>query len=39
MMEFVIPRPLRLEYEEPHEELRKATKEAGALGEAARAVA
>lgn len=38
-MDFVIPRPLKLEHEELHDELRKATKEAGALGEAARAVA
>lgn len=38
-MDFVIPRPLKVEHEELHEELRKATKEAGALGEAAREVA
>lgn len=38
-MEFVIPRPLKLEHEELHEQLRKATKESGSLGEAAKAVA
>lgn len=38
-MDFVIPRPLKLEHDQLHDELRKATKEAGAIGEAARAVA
>lgn len=34
-----IPQPLRLEHEELHEELVKATQEAGPVGEAAKAVA
>ena len=38
-MEFVIPRPLKLEHDELHEQLRKATRESGGLGEAAKAVA
>lgn len=38
-MKFEIPRPLKIEHEELHERLRKATKETGELGEAARAVA
>lgn len=38
-MKFVIPRPLKLEHEELHEQLRKATKESGSVGEAAKAVA
>jgi hypothetical protein len=38
-VEFVIPRPLKVEHEELDDKLRRATKEAGALGEAARAVA
>jgi hypothetical protein len=38
-MEFVIPRPLKLEHEELHEQLRKATRESGGVGEAAKAVA
>ena len=38
-MDFVIPRPLKLEHEELHEQLRKATKESGSLGAAAKAVA
>jgi hypothetical protein len=38
-MKFVIPRPLKLEHEELHEQLRKATRESGALGEAGKAVA
>src|SRR5512135_1919079 len=38
-MEFVIPRPLKVEHEELHEELRRATKEGSAIGDAARAVA
>ena len=38
-MEFVIPRPLKLEHEELHEQLRKATRESGRLGEAGKAVA
>ncbi len=38
-MKFVIPRPLKLEHEELHEQLRAATKESGSLGEAAKAVA
>lgn len=39
VMEFVTPRPLKLEHEELHEQLRKATKESGGVGEAAKAVA
>ena len=38
-MEFVIPRPLKVEHQELHEELRRATKEGSAIGDAARAVA
>jgi hypothetical protein len=38
-MEFVIPRSLKLEHDELHDELRRATKEPGKVGEAARAVA
>lgn len=38
-MELNIPRPLKLEHEELHEQLRKATRESGGLGEAAKAVA
>ncbi|HSC96070.1 MAG TPA: hemerythrin domain-containing protein [Burkholderiales bacterium] len=38
-MEFVIPRPLKLEHDELHEQLRKATRESGGLGEAAKEVA
>ncbi len=38
-MKFEIPRPLKIEHEELHERLRKATKETDELGEAARAVA
>ncbi|HEX2825853.1 MAG TPA: hypothetical protein VHP37_05875 [Burkholderiales bacterium] len=38
-MELAIPLPLTLEHEELHEQLRKATRESGAVGEAARAVA
>jgi len=36
---FKIPEPLKLEHEVLHEELVKATKESGPIGEAARAVA
>jgi len=38
-MKFEIPRPLKVEHEELHEMLRQATKEPGALGKAAKAVA
>jgi len=38
-MKFEIPRPLKIEHEELHEMLRKATKEPGDLGDAAKAVA
>lgn len=38
-MKFEIPRPLKIEHEELHEMLRKATKEPGELGDAAKAVA
>ena len=38
-MEFVIPEPLKREHEELHEQLRKATREGGAVGEAAKALA
>jgi hypothetical protein len=38
-MEFAIPRPLKLEHDELHEQLRKAIRESGAVGEAAKAVA
>ena len=36
---FTIPQPLKLEHEELHAELVKATQEAGEIGEAAKAVA
>lgn len=38
-MEFTIPRPLKLEHDELHDQLRKATGEGGKLGEAAKVVA
>ena len=38
-MKFEIPRPLKIEHENLHEMLRKATKEPGELGDAAKAVA
>ena len=38
-MEFAIPRPMKLEHEQLHDQLRKATRESGSLGEAAKAVA
>ena len=38
-MEFIIPEPLKREHEELHEVLRKATKESGATGDAAKALA
>ncbi len=38
-MEFKIPQPMKLEHDELHAELVKATKEKGKLGEAAKAVA
>jgi hemerythrin HHE cation binding domain-containing protein len=38
-MEIVIPRTLKLEHDELHELLRKATRESGGLGEAGKAVA
>jgi hypothetical protein len=38
-MEFQIPRPLKVEHEELHAELAKATKVEGKIGEAARTVA
>jgi len=38
-MKFVIPRPLKIEHEELHGMLRKATQEPGELGDAAKAVA
>ena len=38
-MEFKIPQPLKLEHEELHAELVRATKESGKVGEAARSVA
>jgi hypothetical protein len=38
-MEFTIPEPLKIEHEELHEVLRKATKEGGAVGDAAEALA
>jgi hypothetical protein len=38
-MDFTIPAPLVAEHEELHERLRQATKEGGAVGEAARALA
>lgn len=38
-MEFKIPEPMKLEHDELHAELVKATKERGKVGEAAKAVA
>lgn len=38
-MEFVIPRSMQREHDELHQQLRNATKEPGALGQAALAVA
>jgi len=38
-MEFTIPEPMKLEHDELHSELAKATKEPGSIGEAAKAVA
>lgn len=38
-MKFAIPHPLKVEHEELHDQLRKATLESGAIGEAAKAVA
>ncbi len=38
-MEFKIPQPMKLEHDELHAELVKATKESGKVGEAAKAVA
>lgn len=38
-MEFTIPGPLKLEHDELHSELARATREPGRIGEAARAVA
>lgn len=38
-MEFNIPQPLKLEHEDLHSELAKATKESGKTGEAARSLA
>ena len=38
-MKFIIPGPLKREHEELHEELRKATNEVGAVGDAAKALA
>ena len=38
-MEFRIPKPMKLEHDELHSELAKATKEPGGIGEAAKAVA
>lgn len=38
-MEFTIPEPMKLEHDELHSELAKATKEPGGIGEAAKAVA
>ena len=38
-MDLMIPRPLKVEHEELHEQLRKATRESGGVGEAAKAVA
>ena len=38
-MDFIIPEPLKREHEELHDELRKATKEDGAVGDAAKALA
>lgn len=38
-MEFVIPRPMKVEHDELYDQLRKATQEADGVGEAAKAVA
>jgi hypothetical protein len=38
-MKFEVPRPLKIEHEELHEMLRKATKEPGDIGDSAKAVA
>lgn len=38
-MKLTIPRPLKREHEELHEQLRRATRESGGLSEAAKAVA
>lgn len=38
-MEFEVPRPMKVEHEELHNELSKATKENGAIGDAAKTVA
>jgi hypothetical protein len=38
-MKLAIPRTLKHEHEELHEQLRKATRESGSIGEAAKAVA
>jgi hypothetical protein len=38
-MEITIPRTLKVEHEELHDQLRKATQESGPVGEAAKAVA
>lgn len=38
-MKLTIPHPLKLEHEELHEQLRRATRESGGLSEAAKAVA
>lgn len=38
-MELTIPRTLKMEHEELHEQLRSATRESGGLGDAAKAVA
>jgi hypothetical protein len=38
-MEFIVPEPLKHEHEELHEVLRKATRESGATGDAAKALA
>ena len=38
-MEFMIPEPLKRKHEELHDELRKVTKEGGAVGDAAKIVA
>lgn len=38
-MDIRIPEPLKLEHQELHEELVRATKEPGRIGEAAKAVA
>jgi hypothetical protein len=38
-VKFAIPYPLKVEHEELHDQLRKGTRESGAVGEAAKAVA